>query len=764
MAQHGGGIGSRKRIAPVIGALTLAALAAGGLSAAGLVGAGEQDTEWLVAEVEDGAYEPYAAGGHPHATSADAHAAEAQAEMCQDPSYYVLEAAGCPAPEEGTAVASMAAAAGPSEMGAWGDPIELDDWVNGTHSIVLPTGKVLLFSASLRKKGNASRAVLYDPATETGKEVPPPVDERTGLPYNIWCAGQTLLSNGSVLVVGGNGAYVDSAAGTGWKGIPEVFTFNPFDETWTTQPTMVKPRWYPTLVPLEDGRVMIYGGWVDSKAAEPYQKDIEIFTPSADPGGIGSLSAPITSTRNPGLYSPMTVLPDGDVLHAGVREGDVAVLDVDGLGDGTADWHKPRFSIDRRYWGAHAVRYEGPGDFTLVKVGGAAKVDGSDKAVQREVAVIDLENPTAEERLGPPLVTPRAHVNSVILPDGGLLAVGGGIGSGTDERGRTSSLYAEPVFQAELLAPGATAWTPVASQRNPRTYHSTAVLLPDGSVLSAGDDRDGIGTSDADPMEVYRPPYLFGGARPEIAAAPTAVPYGESFRVATDQAASVTRAVLIAPGAVTHSTDMNQRSVVLETAPDGARALTLTAPSDPGVAPPGYYMLFLVDEDGTPSEARFIRLGAGAVASPVPPPAPLPPAPAPPPAPVSPAAPSSPSPAASAPAAAAPTTSTPRTVTPGAARPVTRRPVAVPRVGLRPTLRWKARPRAMRYRVQVLHTIRGRNRPVLTRFTTRRGLRMPARTLRAGGRYTWRVTAYAGRRAAGRAAVLTPRATFTVRP
>jgi hypothetical protein len=144
----------------------------------------------------------------------------------------------------------------------------------------------------------------------------------------------------------------------------------------------------------------------------------------------------------------------------------------------------------------------------------------------------------------------------------------------------------------------------MAAQRVQRTYHSTAVLLPDGRVLSAGSDF-GPGQ---ETVEIYSPPYLFRGSRPSIASAPPSVPYGESFRIETPEASEISRVALIRPGSTTHAVDFDQRYVDLTFA-ETSGAVEAVAPSSPAAAPPGYYMLFILDEAGVPSVAEFVHLG-----------------------------------------------------------------------------------------------------------------------------------------------------------
>jgi uncharacterized membrane protein len=119
-------------------------------------------------------------------------------------------------------------------------------------------------------------------------------------------------------------------------------------------------------------------------------------------------------------------------------------------------------------------------------------------------------------------------------------------------------------------------------------------------------------------MEIYEPAYLFttdalGNAiyapRPSISGSPNSISYGSSFTVQTPDAANISSVALVRNGSPTHAFDMDQRYVGLPFT-TGSGALTVTAPANGNIAPPGYYMLFLVDSSGVPSVARFVQVVA----------------------------------------------------------------------------------------------------------------------------------------------------------
>jgi hypothetical protein len=185
-----------------------------------------------------------------------------------------------------------------------------------------------------------------------------------------------------------------------------------------------------------------------------------------------------------------------------------------------------------------------------------------------------------------PLPQPRSNMNLVYGCDGTLFGIGG----------NSLNQSEQPQYEALQYVPWLTAptWTTLASQAARRAYHSTAALQPDCTILSAGDDKDGGGFAY---LEVFSPPYVFKGIRPAITSAPSTMTYGVSYPVTTST--KVVRAALIAPNAVTHADDMNERYVPL-VAVATATGLNVTMPTNRNVAPPGPYWLSVVDAAGNP--------------------------------------------------------------------------------------------------------------------------------------------------------------------
>jgi hypothetical protein len=217
----------------------------------------------------------------------------------------------------------------------------------------------------------------------------------------------------------------------------------------------------------------------------------------------------------------------------------------------------------------------------------------------RTTRVFDDRAPGKGWRSAPAQRRPRNWPNAVLLPDGSMVTVGGGTKIGIQDGAYAS----EPANRrVELWDPSTKRWRLGPAQREDRTYHSIALLLPDGRVWSAGDDANP--NRDGDTGEIYAPGYLFRGPRPKLSAVPTRVAPKRRFTI-TASGPRVDRVTLVAPSAVTHALNMNQRFVELKVVRRDGRRMTVEGPKDTVVAPPGPYMLFALTKDGVPSVARW---------------------------------------------------------------------------------------------------------------------------------------------------------------
>jgi galactose oxidase len=444
------------------------------------------------------------------------------------------------------------AAAQASESGYWGP---LVTWpISATHTHVLPTGKVFFIG----EFDEGFLPHIWDPVTDDLTEVTPPH-------YNVFCSGHSFLADGRLLISGG---HMDSHVGE-----PYAAIFNPFTAAWEHVPDMNDRRWYPTNTTLPNGDVVVLSGeTVDSGASNEL--------PQRWDAASGTWKDLTTAMKDLPYYPRVFVAPNGKLLYVG--PGPTShYLDP----EGTGTWFETvgtNFGDSRTYGGA--VMF----DNKILLVGGGDPPTNT-------VELLDLNSAAPRWQSMAPMSVARRQHNTTLLPDGTVLVTGGSSGAGfNNSKGA--------VYLTELYDPATNTWSALANSSAFRGYHSTTVLLPDGRVLSAG----GRAVHSA---QVFSPPYLFKGPRPTIASAPDVLTPGTRFFVSTPESGEIQKVTLIAMGSVTHAFDQNQRLLTLNFAQAGG-GLSVNAPVSNIAAPPGPYMLFLVNAQGVPSVAKIVRVEA----------------------------------------------------------------------------------------------------------------------------------------------------------
>lgn len=452
----------------------------------------------------------------------------------------------------------------PTVAGSWSKAANPGTKTVGITAVMLHTGKVLLFGGKYKSTDKNTAAYLFDPVAKTGHEVPAPAA--------VYCSGVTVLSDGRVLTVGG----ADPVP----HGIVDVYLFDSLTEQWIRQPDTPMGRYYPSVVKLADGRVVVVAGTErDGTTPNP---GVEFYTPPPAGGTVGTMEA-VGPAHPSSFYPRLWVLPNGTVL-------DVTGRGVSSLNPESWAWTPLPSLTTARYNGPAGILLpSGPmGSYRVLMTGGEMT-----KTAIASTETFDAENPTRGWQPAATMPTARAHMNLVQVPDGSAYGVGG----------NSYDLYAQGQKSTLHYDPATDVWTTLAGQSPRRAYHSTAVLLPDGRIMSAGDN----GAAGGGPViDFYSPPYLFKGARPEIVTAPRQADYGTTFSLSTT-GATPTRAVLMAPGATTHADEMHARQVELAVTPVTG-GLTATVPIA-AVAPPGWYMLFVLTADGIPSVATWVHVG-----------------------------------------------------------------------------------------------------------------------------------------------------------
>jgi len=448
--------------------------------------------------------------------------------------------------------------------------------INPIHLALLHDGNVLIVSGS----GNLAtvttfRAALWNRQSGTiATQV---------LNWDMFCNGMVILPDGRPFVVGGN-QYYDPFYGERRSSAYDLAT-----GLFTDQQPMLHGRWYPGVVTLGDGRVMAFSG-TREQGVGGTNSAVEIFTP-----GIG-WSPEYAAGWTPPLYPRMHLVPDGRVFYSG--SGTQSRF----FNPATNSWSLPvATSTVTRNYGTSVLLPLSAADGYRARV----MILGGGNPAQRSTEIIDLSSSSPQWQLGPQMSQNRIQLNATILPNGRVLVMGG---SSVNDDENTASL------NADLFDPATDTFSSAGANAIPRVYHSGSLLLPDATVMLAGGNRTrGFYQSG---IEIYSPAYLFNAdgsaaTRPVIGPSPDAVGYGQAFQIQTTDAASVQSIVLARPGAQTHAFDMDQRLVRLSFT-TGSDMLNVTAPPNGNIAPPGYYMLFILNAAGVPSHAKFVMLsGAG---------------------------------------------------------------------------------------------------------------------------------------------------------
>ena len=474
-----------------------------------------------------------------------------------------------------------------ADFGSW-DPVIA--WPEiAISAATLPDGRILTWSSTELTSFPANRefthASVFDPSDNSFV----PVDNNV---HDMFCAGISTLEDGTVVASGGNPSDTRTSA------------FNPFSLTWSSRSNMNFNRWYGTNLTLPTNQVFSTFANASGNTAERFDPDFNTWThtPGASMQDLlneqnaNNGEAVVNGASNMQWWSKMSVMPDGRVFHGGPTQT-FHIFDPSGVGS-TQSLGQP--VGDRTRMWSNAVTYD---------IGKLLLVGGADRTVNPPTTnaayVVDLNNPTPQITAVAGMIFPRAFHNSVTLPTGDVLVIGGST---------TGEIFSDngAVFSAELWDPATEQWQTLSSMDIPRTYHSIALLLKDGRVLSAGGGACGTCAVNHQDGQIFSPPYLFQpdgspAARPGILSAASQTSAGASFSVQTSGGAIASFSLIRLSG-TTHATNTDQRFVPVGFTSQGGGSYTLTMHSNPNALLPGYYWLFAVNSQGVPSIGNTIQV------------------------------------------------------------------------------------------------------------------------------------------------------------
>jgi hypothetical protein len=508
---------------------------------------------------------------------------------------------------------------------SWSAVISSDDVV-AIHAALVPTasgdGEIVLFGGDDHDR-NANIAGHWDHTRRFNCRHPTQALVYVQSPnVDLFCCGHAFIGDGRFLTGGGTITFPPQSEGihahVHFEGHRHAFAYNPETMVFTEVASMgFEPgttkgggRWYPTLCTLSTGEVLAVAGHPSGDDDRHNNNRPERYQPLVDRWAMLAATGP-DAVPGPDLFPRLHVLRDGAVFVSSALQGNSRCIAID-------PWTGNKRDVcdlpDGAYQGFNCPSVLlplTPEDDYLARVllcGG----------VTSQMANLGDPAPawTTVPRNGSTAGWVRTHAGATLLPTGDVLMTGGA--NGNDQAGvMKPELYATPLDHAAgtpSYVPSTGTWNTLNDPATVlRNYHSTALLMPDGRVWTAGGNSptqpDTPPGPDQEKIEIFDPPYP-AGARPRITSCPPVVGYGDEFRVQSPQAQQIHAVTLMRCGSSTHAFNPDQRCIFLSFTAETANRLRVTGPPDGGVAPPGTYMLFLIDNGGRPCQyASFVRVG-----------------------------------------------------------------------------------------------------------------------------------------------------------
>jgi galactose oxidase len=463
------------------------------------------------------------------------------------------------------------------------------------------SGKVLVWSSYAAStfggsNGGNTLTATFDPTTQK-------VSQRNvqNTDHDMFCEGLSMDVNGRFISTGGNNA-------------PKTSIYDPNTDMWSAQAEMNIPRGYQSMATLSNGNAFTIGGsW---SGGNTVAKNGEVYNPTANTWTLlnGAPVAPMLTADQQGVYRAdnhgwLFGWKAGTVFQAGPSR---AMNWYDTAGGGSTTPAGAR-GVDGDAMCGNAVMYDAAAG-KILTVGGATSYQGANATANAHVLSINAQTVPVNVQPINPMWFPRIFANAVVLPNGQVFITGGQI-FGQPFSDDTAQI------QPELWDPVSTRFVKVQQQTVPRTYHSTAILLPDATVLSGGGGLCGACATNHYDAQVFTPPYLFNAQtnlpitdaqRPHILGPVPAQMFittpASNLQVTADGAGYSWSVIRL--GSTTHTVNTDQRRIPLfgpSQAGNGGYVYSLSLPTDPGIMLPGYYMLFAINGAGVPSRASYVQ-------------------------------------------------------------------------------------------------------------------------------------------------------------
>jgi hypothetical protein len=497
--------------------------------------------------------------------------------------------------------------------GSWDAPINQPSDTSAVHAALISGGRVFWLSGSGNHQPWADGPFyhgIWNPDGSFGS---------TGtLGDDLFCCGMNMLANGNVLLAGGTLAYDSQTLNGKFHGGKFAYEVDWSSGSVGNKTEMAHGRWYPTQITLPDGKVFVCQGWdeygVNNRLVEYYDpanrswqirldnstrtycvgQGQEVYYPEAGKTCYGPGTAPYVT-----LYPRMHLMPNGLIACVGMGVDD-RVYDPN-----TYNWVWTAKTIVRHYGTSVLCPIQNTDtEKGKILVCGGSTPGAKDPAT----TTVQIAEPSGTNGLTRRNVQSmnyaRKHISPVILPTGQIVIFGG------NQQGATS-----PVLNPEMFDPVSETWTVWPAATVPRMYHSVALLLHDGRVWTAGTTPNQFTKEPR--VEIFNPWYT-SETRPTISSAPTGGAYGNTITIPTPNAASITKVSLVRVSSTTHHYNTDQRLIWLQIVSKTSSSVTVSAPINNTLAPPGYYLVHVLNSAGVPSVGTFIKIPGSADTNPPP--------------------------------------------------------------------------------------------------------------------------------------------------
>jgi hypothetical protein len=462
------------------------------------------------------------------------------------------------------------------------------------HAALLGNGKVFYLAGSgfhRDQVGGPYKHAIWDPATNTHTQ--------STLNEDLFCCGMASLPSGNILLAGGTLQYDMQNEEGKFKGLKSAYEVNFSSGSVGNKTVMKHGRWYPTCVTLPDGKVFVVQGWDElggnNRLVEIYDPASKSWTIKLWPGGtlnycVGSQCYGPGTAPYISLYPRMHVMPSGLVASVGMESVDRVYE------PSTGKWYFVG-NVQKRHYGTSVLL---PLQNLSTEKGKILICGGSPSAADPATNSAEIAEPSTtyglKRRSIKSMTYARKHISPVILPTGQVVIFGG-----------NKQTNISPVYAPEMFDPTNETWTVLPSAKVPRQYHSVALLLQDGRIWTAGTTVN-FDSKDLR-VELFSPGYVTE-IRPSISGSISGGLYGSTITIPTPDAAKITKVSLVKTSSVTHHYNTDQRLIWLQIQSRTSSSVTVKAPINSKIAPPGYYLVHILNSANIPSKAKFVKIHA----------------------------------------------------------------------------------------------------------------------------------------------------------